>query len=126
MVARAELKIPIYYDEEKEKWLVDEQDENLVDTFNKIVDAMNRKYCAVRDGSHSYAFGWLDKELANKIEARYPGEFEPDADYFDEAIDNDTLTGVWSLEDFYKEVVNLNFGYLDGTESFEAFKKEIL
>ena len=126
MVARAELKIPIYYDEEKEKWLVDEQDENLVDTFNKIVDAMNRKYCAVRDGSHSYVFGWLDKELSDKIEARYPGEFEPDADYFDEAIDDETLASVWSLKDFYENVVRLNFDYLDGAESFEAFKKEVL
>ena len=47
-------------------------------------------------------------------------------DYFDEAIDDETLAGVWSLEDFYREVVKLNFSYLDGAESFEAFKKEVL
>lgn len=126
MVAKTELTIPMYYDEEKEEWFIDEQDENLVNIFNDIVDAMNRKYRAVRDGFHSYVFGWLDKELADKIEARYPGEFEPDADYFDEAIDDETLAGVWSLEDFYREVVKLNFRYLDGAESFEAFKKEVL
>lgn len=126
MVARTELKISMYYDEEKEEWLIDEQDEKLVDIFNSVIDAMNRKYCAVKDGFHSYTFGWLDKELANKIEARYPGEFEPDGNYFDEAIDDDILAGVWSLEDFYEEVVNRNFRHLDGTESFEAFKKEVL
>ena len=126
MVVKAELRVPLYYNEEKEEWLIDEQDKNLVDTFDKMIDAMNRKYCAVRDGFHSYAFGWLDKELANKIEARYPGEFEPDGDYFDEAIDDDALTGVWSLEDFYEEVISRNFKHLDGAESFEAFKKEVL
>lgn len=125
MTAHAELKIPLYYDENKEEWLIDEEDKDLVDNFNLMVDAMNRKYRSIRDGSHSYVFGWLDSDLADKIEARYPGEFEPDGDYFDTAIDEETLASIWSLETFYREVVRLNYDYLEGADSFENFKKEI-
>ena len=126
MVATTELKIPMYYDEDKQKWLIDEKDKDLVHNFKLMVNAMNRKYQSIRDGSHSYVFGWLDSDLANKIQKRYPGEFEPDGDYFDTAIDDEALAGVWSLEDFYREVVCLNYDYLDGADSFENFKKEVL
>ena len=125
MAPESKIEIPVYYDEEKEQWFVDENYEDLVKDFNMLVGAMNKKYCSVRDGSHSYAFGWLDKSLVDKIENKYPGVFEPDGDYFDIAIDSDTLASVWNLEDFYKEVVTINYqNDVDGS-TFEDFKKSI-
>ena len=120
-----DLKIDTYFDEKKQKWVIDEENKDLQDIFLLIVDAMNRKYQSIRDGSHSYVFGWLDSDLADKIQKRYPGEFEPDGDYFDIAIDEEVISYEWSLEDFYKNIVSINYDYLDGADSFENFKKEI-
>lgn len=123
MVARSKIEIPVYYDEEKKQWLVDENYTSLLEDASKIIDAIERKYVGYVYGWDGYWEGLVEKDVANKLEEAYPGFWEPDSDFFSNAFEE---TGYCLIEKTLKELWEYMIKHDEYKDlSYEDFLKSI-
>lgn len=126
MPAKSVLKIDVYYDPDKDDWIVSENQENLLAYTQMMIDAVNRKYYGIVDGYDGYYIGIINRQLGDKIAEVCPAVFDGgDFDHFsDDVIEEDS----WNFQEFDAEDVwrlNMDPDLYDD-RSLESFQHEVL